>query len=155
MPADAEAPSDLVTPLTARPAASARSARSSSAATGGSSGSSRSRSGNDFASKARIGEAGELVLGRDLRHRDRALGERRDVARDVVGRHDRGAAADEDAQTDVVAFGALGFLDRAFAHADRKRHRAHRDRVGGIGAGAARRGDQTFGEIGQSGLVEK
>ena len=103
----------------------------------------------------RIGEARELVLGRDLRHRHRALGERRDVARDVVGRHHRGAAADEHAQTDVVALGALGLIDRAFAHADAQRHRAHRDRVGGIGAGAARGGDETLGEIGQSGLVEK
>ena len=103
----------------------------------------------------RIGKAGELVLGRDLRHRDRALGERRDVAGDVVGRDHRRAAADEHAQADVVAFGALRFLDRAFAHADRQRHRTHRDRIGGIGAGAARGGHQTFGKIGESGLVEK
>ena len=103
----------------------------------------------------RIGKAGELVLGRDLRHRHRALGERRDVAGDIVGRDHRGAAADKHAQADVVAFGALRFLDRAFAHADIQRHRAHRDRVGGIGAGAARGGHEPLGEIGKRGLVEQ
>ena len=66
----------------------------------------------------RIGKAGELVLGRDLGHRHRALGERRDVAGDIVGRDHRGAAADEHAQADVVALGAVGRIDRAFAHAD-------------------------------------
>ncbi len=105
--------------------------------------------------QGRIGKAGELVLGRDLRHRHRALGERRDVARDVVGRDHRGAAADEHAQPDVVAFGALRLLDGAFAHADVQRHRAHRHRIGGIGAGAARGGHETLGKIRQSCLVEK
>ena len=39
--------------------------------------------------------------------------------------------------------------------ADRQRHRAHRDRIGGIGAGAARGGHETLGEIRQGGLIEK
>ena len=67
-------------------------------ATDGNSGSSRSSSGCVRASSVCIGKAGELVLGRDLGHRDRALGERRDVAGDVVGRDHRRAAADEHAQ---------------------------------------------------------
>ena len=94
-----------------------------------------------------IGKAGELVLGRDLGHRHRALRQRRDVAGDVVGRHHRGAAADEHAQPDVVALGALRLIDRAFAHADAERHRTHRNRIGGIGAGAARSLHETLGEL--------
>ena len=56
---------------------------------------------------------------------------------------------------DVVALGALGFLDRALAHLDGERHRTHGHRVGGVGAGAARRRYQAFGEIGECGLIEE
>ena len=104
----------------------------------------------------RVGEAGVGVLGRDARHRDRALGERvRAIALHVVGRDDRLPPADQHAQAHVVAFGALGFLDLAVAHLDRERDRAHRDRVGGVRAGAARGGDQAFGEFDERGLVEQ
>jgi hypothetical protein len=65
------------------------------------------------------------------------------------------AAPDKGAQSYVIAFGALRFLDRALAHLDRKRHPAHGERVGGIRAGPARSRDQPFGEIGQRGLVEE
>ena len=51
MPAEAEAPPDLVTPFTARPASSARRAMASSAAVSGSSRSIRSRSGKLLASR--------------------------------------------------------------------------------------------------------
>ena len=64
-------------------------------------------------------------------------------------------APDEHAQPHVVALGALGFLDRALAHLDRKRDRAHGDRVGRVGAGAARGRDQPFGKFGQRGLIEE
>jgi hypothetical protein len=47
------------------------------------------------------------------------------------------AAADEDAQAERVAFGALAFLHRAVAHFDRQRYRTHCHGVGGIGAGRA------------------
>ena len=47
------------------------------------------------------------------------------------------------------------FLDRAVAHLDRERHRAHRHRVGGVGAGGARGLDQPLGALGQRGLVEQ
>src|SRR6195952_897650 len=50
IPAEADAPPDLVTPFTARPAASASDARRSSSATDGVTGSSISRSGNSCAS---------------------------------------------------------------------------------------------------------
>ena len=68
----------------------------------------------------RIGKAGKLVLRRDARHGDGAFGQRLDaIGPDVVCR-DRGLAfADQHAQADVVAFGALRFLDRAVAHVDR------------------------------------
>ena len=109
------------------------------------SGSSRSRSGKSRASKRGIGEADIFVVGRDARHRHRALGKPGDaVAADVVGRDHRLAPSDQHAQADIVAFGALGFLDPAVAHLDALRHAAHRDRVGGIGAGALCGLDQTL-----------
>ena len=109
------------------------------------------------ASSAGIGEAGEFVLGRRARHGDRALGKRIEPpsALDVVGRDRRLLVADDDAQADIVAFGALRFLDRAVAHVDRQRHRAHGDGVGLIGAGAARGGNEPFGKIGEGGLIEE
>ena len=73
----------------------------------------------------------------------------------IVGRDRRLLVADQDAQADIVAFGALRFLDRAVAHVDRQRDRAHGDRVGLVGAGAPRRGDQALGEIGEGGLIEQ
>ena len=118
MPAEAEAPPDLVTPLTASAAASAPRARCSRTATVGRSGSSRSRSGIARASAILVGEPRIGVLGRDLRHRHRALREFGRIGLDVVGRHHGLAAADEHAQADIVALGSLGFLDRALAHLD-------------------------------------
>ncbi len=106
--------------------------------------------------QGRIGEPGEFVFRRGARHRHRALGQRRAaVARRVVGGYHRLAFADQDAQAEIVAFGALAFLHRAVAHLDRQRHRAHRHRVGGVGAGRARGLDQPLGAVGQGGLVEQ
>ena len=155
MPAEAEAPPDLVTPSTASAAPSARLARSSRTATLGRSGSSRSRSGTVARQPGGIGQAGERILGRRPCHGNRALGELRYVGLDVVGRHHRLAASDEYAQPHVVALGALGFLHRALAHLDRKRHRAHGERIGRVGAGAAGSGDEPLGEVGQRGLIEE
>ena len=104
----------------------------------------------------RVGEAGEAILGRGARHGHRALGERIEaVALDVVGGYDRLLLADQDAQADVVALGALGFLDGAVAHLDREGDAAHRDGVGCVGARALRGGDQAFGEIGEGGLIKE
>ncbi len=63
--------------------------------------------------------------------------------------------ADEDAKPEIVAFGALGFLDRAVAHFDCERHRTHRNRIGRVGACTLCGGDQTVGEIDEGGLVEE
>ena len=156
MPAEADAPPDLVTPFTARPAASASCARRSSSATRECSGSSRSRSGKIARQQRGIGKPDIFVVGRHARHRHRALGKFRDaVAADVVGRDHRLALPDQYAQADIVAFGALGFLDMAVAHLDPLRDAAHRDRVGGIRAGALCGLDQPLGQRRERGLIEQ
>ena len=85
------------------------------------SGSSRSRSGMRARQQRGIGKAGELVLGRDPRHRDRALGQRarRRRAMSLV-ETTAWRRPTSTRRPDVVAFGALGFLDRAVAHLDRR-----------------------------------
>ncbi len=106
--------------------------------------------------QARIGEPGISVLGRHASHGDRAFGELRGaIGGQVVGGNHRLAAADQHAQAKVVAFGALAFLNGAVADLDGQRHRAQRDRVGGIGAGGARGLHQAFGAFGEGGLVEE
>ena len=63
--------------------------------------------------------------------------------------------ADDHAQPEIVALGALRFLNGAVANLDRERYRADRERISVIGAGAARGSHQAFGELGEIGLVEK
>ena len=103
-----------------------------------------------------IREAGEPILRRDTRHRDRALGERiRAVPPGVVGRDHGLALADQHAQAHVVALGALAFFNRAVAYLDRHRDRAHRHRIGGIRTCPARRMNKAFGKVDERGLVEQ
>ena len=59
------------------------------------------------------------------------------------------------AQPDVVAFGALGFLDMAVAHLDALRDAAHRDRVGGVRARALCGLDEALGQRRQGRLIEQ
>ena len=95
----------------------------------------------------RIGETDIFVVGRDTRHGHRALRQFRDtVAADVVGRDYRLALAYQHAQPDIVAFGALGFLDASVAHLDPLRNAAHRHRIGSVRARAPRRLDQPLGQ---------
>ena len=156
MPAEAEAPPDLVTPATAMAAGLGFARALFQHVDVGHVGIEQIESREVARQQRRIGEPGEAVVGRGARHGDRALGESGDaVAVEIVGRDHRLLPADEDAQADVVAFGALRFLDRAVAHLDRQRHAAHGDRVGLVGAGALGGGDETFGEIGEGGLVEE
>ena len=156
MPVEAEAPPDLVTPLTASAAASASQARRSSSEVDGHLGIEQIEIGEVARQQRRIGEADIFVVGRDARHRDRALGELgHGIAADVVGRDHRLALADQHAQADIVAFGAFGFLDAAVAHLDALRDAAHRDRIGGIRAGAFGGLDQPLRERGQRGLIEQ
>ena len=103
-----------------------------------------------------IGETDIFVVGRDARHRDRALGELRDaVAGDVVGRDHGLALPDQHAQADIVAFGALGFLDPAVAHFDALRDAAHRNRVGGVRARALGGLDQPLRQRRERRLIEQ
>ena len=94
MPADAEAPADLVTPSTSSAAASAARASSSSRVTDGNAGSSRSRSGISTRQQVRVREPGVLVLRRRPSHRHGALGQRGDriVGKIVAGHHGLPAA---------------------------------------------------------------
>ena len=103
-----------------------------------------------------VGEPDIFVFRRDARHRDGALGEPRDaVAGDVVGGDHGLALSDQHAQTDIVTFGALGFLDAAVAHFDALRDAAHRNRVRSISAGAPRRLDQLLRQCRKRRLVEQ
>ena len=103
--------------------------------------------------RLRLGQPGEAVLGRDLGHGDGALGELGRIGQHVGG-DGRRAPADEGTQREVVALGAAGLLDLAEAHVDRQRNAAHADRIGGVGAGLLRGGNQALGALGQVGLVE-
>ncbi len=156
IPVEADAPPDLVTPLTASAAASASQARRSSSDVDGDAGIEQIEIGEIARQQRRIGETDIFVVGRDARHRDRALGELGDaVAADVVGRDHRLALSDQHAQSDIVAFRALGFLDAAVAHLDALRNAAHRHRVGGVRAGAPGRLDQPLRQRAQRGLIEQ
>ena len=75
--------------------------------------------------------------------------------RDVIGGDHGLALPDQHAQADIVAFGALGFLDAAVAHLDALRDAAHRNRIGSVGAGAFGGLDQALREVRQRGLIEQ
>ena len=106
--------------------------------------------------QGRIGEPDIFVVGRHARHRDGALGKFRDaIAADVIGGDHRLALSDQHAQSDIVAFGAFGFLDAPVAHLDALRDAAHRHRVGGIGAGALGRLDEALRQRAQRRLIEQ
>ena len=101
-------------------------------------------------------QSGEAVIWRGPRHRDRTLGQRIEaVALEIVGRNYRLLVADNDAQPEIVALGALRFLNFTVAHVDRKRHRANSNGVGLIGPGTPGGAHETFGEIGEVGLIEE
>ena len=156
MPAEAEAPPDLLTPRDRAPGLLGAARHRLERADVGQLAVDQVEIGEVLRQQRRVGEAGILVLGRDARHRHRPLGQRGDaVAAHVVGRDHRLLAPDQHAKTHVVALGALRFLDRAVAHVDRLRHRAHRHGIGGIGAGRAGSLDQPLGERDQLGLVEQ
>ena len=101
MPAEAEAPPDLVTPLTASPAppraARARFERVDRRQVG----IEQIEIGKVAREQRRIGEAGKTVLGRGARHGDGALGQRVEPSRrEIVGGDHRLPAADQHAQAD-------------------------------------------------------
>ena len=96
-----------------------------------------------------------MILRRSSRHGQGALGERGCVRGDVIRRDHRLSPADEDPQTQVVAFRALRFFDAAVAYLDGKGKRPYGDRVGLIGAGRLRRLEQALGTGDQQVLVKK
>ena len=85
------------------------------------------------------------ILRRRARHGDRAFGQRIDAVA-LMSLVDTTACLrpTRTRKPEIVALGALRFLDRAVAHLDRQRHRAHRDGIGRVGAGAPRGGDQAL-----------
>ena len=104
----------------------------------------------------RIGQTDIFVVGRDPRHRDRALGKFGDaIAADVVGRDHRLALPDQHAQSDIVAFRTFGFLDAPVAHLDALRNAAHRNRVGSVGARAPGGLNQPLRQRAQGRLIEQ
>ena len=156
IPVEADAPPDLVTPLTASAGGFGLTGAAFELRCRRHLGIEQIEIGEIARQQGRIGEADIFVVGRDARHRDGALGELGDaVAADVVGRDHRLPLSHQHAQPDIVAFGTLGFLDASVAHLDPLRNAAHRDRVGGIGAGAFRRLDQALRQRAQRGLVEQ
>ena len=156
MPAEAEAPPDLLTPLTARPASSARRAMASSAATSGSSRSTRSRSGKFLRQQRRIGEARHTCpRARRAPSPPRARPARRRRRRSCRWSRPPPACA-RPAREDPCRRPRSAAIPRPRRRAlDRLRHRAHRHRVGGIGAGRAGSLDEPLGERDQGGLVEQ
>ena len=89
MPAEAEAPPDLVTPLTASAGALGALGALLQLRDGRKIGIEQIEVGNVARKQRRIRKARERVFGRRPRHGDRALGEQGDVGLDVVGRHHR------------------------------------------------------------------
>jgi len=86
----------------------------------------------------------------------RALGQSRNaVAAHVVGRNHRLALADQHAQADIVALGALALLDASVAQLDGLRDAAHRHGIGRIGARASGSLDQPLGKRAQGRLIEQ
>ena len=104
----------------------------------------------------RIREADILIVRRNARHRHRTLGKPGDtVAAHIVGRNHRLPLSYQHAQSDVVAFGALGFLDAPVAHFNALRNTAHRNRVGGIRACASRGLHEALRQRAEGGLIEQ
>ncbi len=95
-----------------------------------------------------VGQAGVGVLRHDAGHGDRTLrqfGEPGGI--DGGGRDDGGLLAQEHAQAEVAAFGALDVLCLAEAAGDGQRGAGDQHRVGGIGAGGTRAGEQVGEEV--------
>ena len=156
IPVEADAPPDLVTPLTASAGRFGFTGAAFKLRRRRDLGVEQIEIGEIARQQRRIGETDIFVVGRDPRHGDGALGELGDaIAADVVGRDHRLAPSHQHAQSDIVAFRALGFLDASVAHLDALRNAAHRHRVGGVRAGASGGLDQTLRQRAQGGLIEQ
>ena len=95
-----------------------------------------------------IGDAAKRVFGNGMGHRDRALDKLVErLWRAVARRHHRLLAADKHPQPEIVTLGALELFGLAEATAMRQRDALKEDRIGGIGAGAARAADQILQQV--------
>ena len=147
-PKPALAPSELVTPCTASAASSAARARSDRVSVDGSTGSTRSSSGSAVASSdgsamPQYGSSGTtLAMATARSTASSSAAGRRSEEED-----DRHALADEDAQPQVAAFGALDMLELAEPVADRDRGAVEQHRVGGVGAGPPGLADQAGQQV--------
>ena len=156
IPLEADAPPDLLTPLTAMACGFGLAGAALQLGRRGNFAVEQIEIGELARQQRRIGETDIFVVGRDAGHRDRALGKFRNaIAGNIVGRDHRLALPDQHAQSDIVTLGALGFLDAAFADLNALRNAAHRDRIGGVRAGAFCRLDQALRQRRQRRLIEQ
>ena len=156
MPVEADAPPDLVTPLHRKARGLGLKGAALEFGGRGNFAVEQIEIGELARQQRRIGETDIFVVGRDAGHRDRPLGEFCDaVAGNIVGRDHRLALPDQYAQSDIVAFGALGFLDPAITHFDALRDAAYRDRVGGVRARALGGLDQSLRQRRERRLIEQ
>ena len=85
------------------------------------------------------------VFGGEPRHFDRALGERpQPLRREIAGVDRSGAATDEDAQADLLAFGPFDLFQRAEPDADAFGRGGTGNRIGFIRAHLAREIDEVL-----------
>ena len=126
----------LVTPGTARAASSAIAARAISILGGGLRGVLQVER-HGLRRGGGLGEAGVRVLGHDLGHRDRALGQCGEPGGiDGGGGDDGGLLAEEHAQAEVVALGPLDVLGLAEAALHGERGAGDQHGIGGVGSAA-------------------
>ena len=149
IPAEAEAPPDLLTPLTESAACFGGARQRFEFAHGWQFGIDQFEVGKIVRQLIGIGETRKFVLGRRARHGNGPRGEGGGaIIRDVVGRDHRLAAADQHAQPEIVAFRAFRLFNLSVAQLDRERHPAYRDGVGSVRPGGACGLDQAVGALG-------
>ena len=91
------------------------------------------------------GQPGIGIFWRSLGHRHRPLGQlAQQFGRQRAARNAGGAFADEQPQADLLALRPSGIFQLAQAHGDFRRRAAGVNRVGGIGTGVARGGNQQY-----------
>ncbi len=100
----------------------------------------------------RVGEAAIGILRHRPRHRDRALDQgvergAAEIGAEIGSRDHRLSPPDKDAQAEVPTLLALQFFRLTEALCDRDADALHMQRIGCIGAGAARRSNQIGKEV--------
>ncbi len=147
-PQPASAPSELVTPGTARAASSAARARSISTSALGSSGSVMSSAGQSCAisSGSAMPQNGSSGTVRAIATA-RSTSSSKRLGRAVARRHHRLLPADEDPQPEIMTFGAFKLFSFAEPPSMRQRDALEVYRICGVGAGEARAADQVLQQV--------